>query len=55
MMYEERKLSQQVAARLCGTDQPTFSKVFRRRMQSVTTIPPARADKNTGYNCILSN
>jgi len=31
-----RKLTQQEAARLCGTDQPTLSKVFRGRMDSVT-------------------
>lgn len=31
-----RKLTQQEAARLCGTDQPTLSKVFRGRMESVT-------------------
>jgi len=31
-----RKLTQQDAAQLCGTDQPTLSKVFRGRMQSVT-------------------
>jgi predicted XRE-type DNA-binding protein len=33
---EQRKLTQQAAARLCGTDQPTLSKVFRGRMESVT-------------------
>ena len=33
---EQRKLTQQEAARLCGTDQPTLSKVFRGRMESVT-------------------
>jgi predicted XRE-type DNA-binding protein len=33
---EKRKLTQQEAARLCGTDQPTLSKVFRGRMESVT-------------------
>ena len=33
---ERRKLTQQEAARLCGTDQPTLSKVFRGRMESVT-------------------
>jgi predicted XRE-type DNA-binding protein len=32
----QRKLTQQEAARLCGTDQPTLSKVFRGRMESVT-------------------
>jgi predicted XRE-type DNA-binding protein len=32
----ERKLSQQEAARLCGTDQPTLSKIMRGRMESVT-------------------
>src|ERR1035438_10462552 len=33
---ERRKLTQQEVARLCGTDQPTLSKVFRGRMESVT-------------------
>jgi predicted XRE-type DNA-binding protein len=33
---KERKLTQQEAARLCGTDQPTLSKVLRGRMESVT-------------------
>jgi predicted XRE-type DNA-binding protein len=33
---EKRKLTQQEAARICGTDQPTLSKVFRGRMESVT-------------------
>ena len=33
---ERRKLTQQEAARLCATDQPTLSKVFRGRMESVT-------------------
>lgn len=31
-----RKLTQAEAARLCGTDQPTLSKVLRGRMESVT-------------------
>ena len=31
-----RKLTQQEAARLCSTDQPTLSKVLRGRMESVT-------------------
>ena len=31
-----RKLTRQEAARLCGTDQPTLSKVLRGRMESVT-------------------
>ncbi len=31
-----RKLTQQEAARLCGMDQPTLSKVLRGRMESVT-------------------
>src|SRR5208282_2220400 len=31
-----RKLTQQKAAELCGTDQPTLSKVLRGRMESVT-------------------
>jgi predicted XRE-type DNA-binding protein len=30
------KLTQLQAAQLCGTDQPTLSKVFRGRMESVT-------------------
>jgi len=34
---EQRKLTQQEAAQLCGTDQPTLSKVFRGRMESVTS------------------
>jgi predicted XRE-type DNA-binding protein len=33
---EQRKLTQQEAARLCGTDQPTLSEVFRGRLESVT-------------------
>jgi len=32
----ERQLTQQEAASLCGTDQPTLSKVLRGRMESVT-------------------
>jgi predicted XRE-type DNA-binding protein len=32
----ERGLTQQEAARLCGTDQPTLSKVLRGRMESIT-------------------
>ncbi|HUN01149.1 MAG TPA: helix-turn-helix transcriptional regulator [Halothiobacillus sp.] len=32
----ERELTQLEAARLCGTDQPTLSKVLRGRMESVT-------------------
>ncbi len=31
-----RALTQQEAARLCGTDQPTLSKVLRGRMESIT-------------------
>ena len=31
-----RNLTQQEAARLCRTDQPTLSKVLRGRMESVT-------------------
>jgi predicted XRE-type DNA-binding protein len=31
-----RELTQQQAAALCGTDQPTLSKVLRGRMESVT-------------------
>ena len=31
-----RKLKQAEAARICGTDQPTLSKVLRGRMESVT-------------------
>jgi predicted XRE-type DNA-binding protein len=33
---EQLKLTQREAARLCGTDQPTLSKVFRGRMESVS-------------------
>lgn len=33
---KERSLTQQEAAQLCGTDQPTLSKVLRGRMESVT-------------------
>ncbi|MGC9949112.1 MAG: helix-turn-helix transcriptional regulator [Bryobacteraceae bacterium] len=33
---EQRKLTQRQPARLCGTDQPTLSKVFGGRMESVT-------------------
>src|SRR5205814_1443930 len=33
---KERELTQQEAAALCGTDQPTLSKVLRGRMESVT-------------------
>jgi predicted XRE-type DNA-binding protein len=33
---QRHRLTQQEAARLCGTDQPTLSKVFRGRMESVT-------------------
>ncbi len=33
---KERKLTQAEAAKLCGTDQPTLSKVLRGRMESVT-------------------
>ena len=32
----QRNLTQQEAARICGTDQPTLSKVFRGRLESVT-------------------
>jgi len=32
----ERELTQQEAAELCGTDQPTLSKVLRGRMESIT-------------------
>jgi predicted XRE-type DNA-binding protein len=32
----ERALTQQEAAQLCGTDQPTLSKVLRGRMESIT-------------------
>jgi predicted XRE-type DNA-binding protein len=31
-----RKLTQVKAARLCGTDQPTLSKILRGRVESVT-------------------
>ena len=40
---ERRKLTQQQAAELCSTDQPTLSKVFRGRMESVTI------DRLTGW------
>jgi predicted XRE-type DNA-binding protein len=33
---KERDLTQKEAAALCGTDQPTLSKVLRGRMESVT-------------------
>jgi predicted XRE-type DNA-binding protein len=33
---KERRMTQQEAARLCATDQPTLSKVLRGRMESVT-------------------
>jgi predicted XRE-type DNA-binding protein len=33
---DQRKLTQQQAARLCGTDQPLLSKVFRGRIEGVT-------------------
>jgi predicted XRE-type DNA-binding protein len=33
---KRRKLTQLEAARRCGTDQPTLSKVLRGRMESVT-------------------
>ncbi len=33
---KERDLTQQEAAQMCGTDQPTLSKVLRGRMESVT-------------------
>lgn len=33
---KERDLTQKDAAELCGTDQPTLSKVLRGRMESVT-------------------
>jgi len=33
---KRRKLTQSEAARRCGTDQPTLSKVMRGRMESVT-------------------
>jgi predicted XRE-type DNA-binding protein len=33
---ERRKLTQKEATALCGTDQPTLSKVLRGRMESVT-------------------
>jgi predicted XRE-type DNA-binding protein len=35
-VVRQRKLTQQETARLCDTDQPTLSKVFRGRMESVT-------------------
>lgn len=33
---KERELTQQEAAKLCGTDQPSLSKVLRGRMESIT-------------------
>jgi len=33
---ERRRLTQQRAAKLCATDQPTLSKVLRGRLESVT-------------------
>jgi predicted XRE-type DNA-binding protein len=33
---QDRELTQQAAAKLCHTDQPTLSKVLRGRMESVT-------------------
>ncbi len=33
---ERRKLTQKEAAELCGSDQPTLSKVLRGRMENVT-------------------
>lgn len=33
---KERELTQQAAAEICGTDQPTLSKVMRGRMENVT-------------------
>ncbi len=37
-----RKLTQREAAQLCGTDQPTLSKVLRGRLESVTIDRLAR-------------
>ncbi|MDF2765735.1 MAG: transcriptional regulator [Rhodospirillales bacterium] len=33
---QDRALTQEQAARLCGTDQPTLSKALRGRLESVT-------------------
>jgi predicted XRE-type DNA-binding protein len=33
---KERDLTQTEAAQLCGTDQPTLSKILRGRMESIT-------------------
>ena len=33
---QQRKLTQQAAAHLCGTDQPTLSKALRGRLESIT-------------------
>lgn len=33
---DQRKLTQKEASKICGTDQPTLSKVLRGRMESVT-------------------
>ena len=38
---QKRDLTQQEAARLCHTDQPSRSKVLRGRMESVTIDRPA--------------
>lgn len=39
---EQRKLTQQETARLCGTDQPTLSKVFRGMEIIVKPFPRTR-------------
>ncbi len=35
-LIRDRGLTQEQAARLCGTDQPTLSKILRGRLESVT-------------------
>lgn len=42
-IVRRRQMTQRDVARLCGTDQPTLSKVFRGRMESVTI------DRLTGW------
>jgi len=41
---QQRKLTQQQAAQLCETNQPTLSKVFRGRMESVMIDRPVAAN-----------
>lgn len=41
-LMRQHKLTQREAAQLCGTDQPTLSKVLRGRLESVTIDRLAR-------------